>query len=189
MPRGVTDQFLKILQHERRSNLRTALAMAGLSLVAYFMAELTDQPLLGAVVWLALGSLLVGAGAGLAYAWRQTRAYNESLRASWNQWMRMSLSCARVDEVARHVQARGRATPVANVGWGLLFAANATLFGALWADAAFALLLGAAVAVANGLVLGTLAGRAVWNLEWSRRFSTALHEMLGRGEIGLWGEV
>lgn len=189
MPRGVTDQFLRILAHEKKSGVRTLLAMAGLSVVAYYMAELTDQPLFGAVAWLALLSLAAGLALGAAYGWRTTARYNESLRASWNQWMRMSLSCARVDEVSRHVEARGRAAPVAGAGWGALFAANAVLFAALWAEAAWAVALGAGVTVANGLVLGTLAGRAAWNLGWARRFSRALHEMLGKGEIGLWGEV
>jgi hypothetical protein len=163
--------------------------MAGLSVVAYYMAELTDQPLFGAVAWLALASLAAGLALGLLHGWRTTKRYNESLRASWNQWMRMSLSCARVDEVSRHVEARGRAAPLAGAGWGALFLANVLLFAALWTEAAWAAALGAAVAVANGLVLGTLAGHAAWNLEWSRRFSRALHEMLGKGEIGMWGEV
>lgn len=189
MPRGVTDQFLRILAHEKRSGLRTVLAMGGLSVFAYFMAELTDQPLFGAVVWLALAALVAGLVAGAAYGWRTTTRYNESLRASWNQWMRMSLSCARVDEVSRHVESRGRAAPLAGVGWGALFAANVVLFAALWSGAAWAVAFGAGVTVANGLVLGTLAGRAAWSLGWARSFSKALHEMLGRGEIGLWGEV
>lgn len=189
MPRGVTDQFLTILRHEKRSGIRTILAMGGLSLVAYFMAELTDEAFLGAIVWLALVSIVVGLVAGGVYGWRVTTRYNESIRASWNQWMRMSLSCARVDEVARHVHNEGRAAPVAGVGWGLLFAANATLFVALWVGAAWADAWGAGVTVANGLVLGVLAGRAAWSLEWARRLGRTLHDMLGRGEIGLWGEV
>ena len=189
MPRGVTDQFLRILAHERRTGLRTVLAMGGLSVIAYFMAELTDQPLFGAVVWLALLSLVLGLVAGGVHGWRTTQRYNESIRASWNQWMRMSLSCARVDEVSRHVEARGRAAPVAGAGWGALFAANALLFAALWMDAPWAVTLGAGVTVANGLVLGALAGSAAWSLGWARSFSKALHEMLGKGEIGMWGEV
>lgn len=189
MPRGVTDQFLRILAHERKTGVRTLFVMGGLFLFAYFMAELTDQPLFGAVVWLALVSLVLGLVLGGVYGWRTTERYNESLRSSWNQWMRMSLSCGRLDEVSRHVEARGRAAPIAGAGWGALFAANAVLFAALWTDAAWAPAFGSAVTVANGVVLGALAGRAAWSLEWARRFSTALHEMLGKGEIGLWGEV
>lgn len=189
MPHGVSDQFLRILRNERKGSVRAIVLAAALLPLAYFMAELTDQSFLGLIVWLAFLALAAGAAAGVLWARHQTAKYNDSLRQSWNQWMRMSLSCARVDEVSRHVEARGRAAPVAGAGWGALFAANALLFVALWVNAPWAVTLGAAVTVANGLVLGTLAGRAAWSLGWSRRFSKALHEMLGKGEIGMWGEV
>lgn len=189
MPRGVTDQFLKILAQERRAAIKTMAGMGGLSLLAYFMAEMTDGPLVGAVVALAILSLVLGLAAGAGYAYVRTKRYGESLRASWNQWMRMSLHATRVDEVARQVELRGKAPALAGVGWTALFAANALLFWALWVEAALAPALGAAVTVANGLVLGTLAGQAAWSLQWSARFSRTLHEMVGKGEIGMWGEV
>lgn len=189
MPRGVTDQFLKILAHERKLAARTVLVMGILALPVYFMAELTDRPLLGAVVWLAALAFAVGAACGIAHAWRRTVRYNESLRASWNQWMRMSLSASRVDQVARHVEMRGAAPAIAGIGWTALFAANVLLFWSLWVEAAWGLALGGAVTTANGLVLGALVGEALWDLRWSMQFSRALHEMLGKGEIGMWGEV
>lgn len=189
MPRGVTDQFLKILAHERRSATRTMLAVAGLSLLAYVMAELTDEALVGAVVALAILALVAGLAAGMAHAWHQTRRYGESMRASWNQWMRMSLQATRIEEVARGVELRSRAPALAGVGWTALFCANVLLFWALWVEAAWSPAFGAAVTVANGLVLGALLGGALWSLQWSARFSRTLHEMLGKGEIGLWGEI
>ena len=189
MPRGVTDQFLRILRAERRASLRTALAMLGLSAFAYFMAELTDGPLLGSVVVLAAVTLLVGLAAGILWGRHRTERYNESLRASWSAWMRMSLSCASVREVARHVESKGRAPPVGGVGWAALFLANALLFLFLWFDLGFALVFGVMVTTANGLVLGTLAGDALWSLRWTGQFAKALDVMIAQGQLGMWGEV
>lgn len=189
MPRGVTDQFLKILRNERRHGLRTALACAGLAPLAYFMAELTDQPLFGWVVLAAFAALAAGAGLGFWHATRRHRRYEESLRASWNAWMRMSLSCERIDEVARHVRERGGPRHVANVGWSGLLIANALLFLALWFAAPWALSYGVMVAVANGLTLGAVCAHALATRRWSGRFAKALDELVTEGQVGLWGEV
>ena len=189
MPRGVTDQFLKILSNERRMGLRTALACAGLAPLAYFMAELTDRPLLGWVVLATLLALAAGVGLGIAWAHHRQKAYNESLRGSWNAWMRMSLSCTRVEEVARHVQDKGKAPPVASVGWATLLVANAVLFLALWFEAPWALAYGVMVATGNGLALGAVAGHALWTRRWSGQFAKALDDLITEGQVGLWGEV
>lgn len=189
MPRGVTDQFLRILQRERSTSVRTALSMLGLFFFAYFMAELTDGPLLGAVVVLALVMAIVGLAVGVLWGRHRTERYNDSIRASWNAWMRMSLSCASVEEVARHVANRPRAPPVAGVGWAALFLANALLFVLLWFEASFAVVFGVMVTTANGLVLGALAGNALWSLRWIAQFSKAIDELIAQGQLGMWGEV
>lgn len=189
MPRGVTDQFLKILENERKHAVRTTIAMGALFVFAYFMAELTDQPLFGRVVLLAIGTLLVGIVLGGAWAWRTTNHYNESLRASWNAWMRMSLSATSVGEVARSVENKGKPWPVASIGWALLLLANVALFAALWMETPWAITLGAAVTTANGLTLGTLVGSSLWNLRWARQFGSALDELVTEGQVGLWGEL
>jgi hypothetical protein len=191
MPRGVTDQFLAILQNERRHAFRTIAAMAALSVFGYFMAELTDQPLFGSVVLLGAVALVAGLGLGLLWAWRTTTRYNASLRASWNAWMRMSLSATRVEQVARGVERKGPswAHRVAGVGWAALFLANVALFVALWDEVAWGTTLGAAVTVANGLVLGALVGASAWNLRWAQQFTTALDELVAEGQVGLWGEL
>lgn len=189
MPRGVTDQFLRILDNERKASTRTALAMLVLFLFAYGMAELTDRPLFGRVVILAIGALCAGLVLGGVLAWRRTEKYNASLRDAWNAWMRMSLSSSRVDEVARRVAEKGRPWPVAGVGWAALFLANAVVFATLWMELAWAPTLGALVAAANGLVLGALAGAAIWAHRWARQFHKALDELVAEGQVGLWGEV
>lgn len=189
MPRGVTDQFLRILDNERKLSIRAAAVAAGLAPVAYFMAELTDQPPLGHVVLLALVAILAGVGAGVAFGYWRTRTYNESIRSSWNAWMRMSISCTRVDEVARHVQRRQPMTRLTGVGWAALLVVNALLFALLWTEVSWALAFGAVITVVNGIVLGGLAGQAAWNLRWTRSFTRALDELVAEGQIGLWGEV
>ncbi|MFA5860250.1 MAG: hypothetical protein WDA16_01005 [Candidatus Thermoplasmatota archaeon] len=189
MPRGVTDQFLKILENERKHSVRTTIVMTALFVIAYFMAELTDQPLFGRVVLLAIGTLLAGAALGGAWAWRTTTKYNASLRASWNAWMRMSLSATTVNEVARNVQNKGKAWPVASAGWALLLIANAALFVALWMEQPWGIALGAGVTTANGLTLGALAGSSLWNLRWAKQFGSALDELVTEGQVGLWGEL
>lgn len=189
MPRGVTDRFLSILSHERRMGLRTALVCLALVPLAYFMAELTDGPLLGWVVLATFLSLAAGAGLGAWWAHRRTARYNESLRESWNSWMRMSLSCARVDEVARHVEDKGAPLPVANVGWSALLLANGLLFAALWFETPWASAYGVMVAVANGMSLGAVAAHALWTRHWSGQFAKALDDLITEGQVGLWGEV
>lgn len=189
MPRGVTDQFLKILDNERRTSVRTALAMGALTLLAYVMAELTDEPLLGFVVWTALLALVVGGAGGAALAWWRTKRYNDSLRGAWNQWMRASLACAHVDEIERQVHQKGRPLPVASVGWGVLFVLNAFLFAALWIETSWATNLGYAVTLANGLVIGALVAGAAWTWRWAKQFHKALDELVTEGQVGLWGEI
>lgn len=189
MPRGVTDQFLQILRDERKTSVRTALTMTGLFGLAYFMAELADKPLLGRVVILSFIALAVGLVAGLLYARHRTEAYNHSLRESWNAWMRMSLSCRSVDEVARHVAHKAPAPPLAGVGWGVLFMANALLFALLWIEAGAADVAGVLVTGVNGVVLGALIGHSLWSLRWTSQFSKALDDLVAQGQVGLWGEL
>ena len=189
MPHGVNDQFLRILKNERRGSLRAVgLAMALLPL-AYFMAELTDEAFLGVIVWLAFAALAAGAALGVLYGRHQTTRYNESLRQSWNAWMRMSSSCARIDEVARHVQNKERSVSLRGAATALLILLNGVLFALLWAEVFFALEFGAVVTALNGIVLGFLAGHAIWNWRWTEQFSRALDELISEGRVGLWGEV
>lgn len=189
MPRGVTDQFLSLLKRERRAQTRTFVLMLLAVAPAYFMAELTDRPLFGLAVWLALAAVAAGAGLGLLWARLETQRHERSLREGWNAWMRMSLTAGRLSDVERAVRQKGPALHVEAVGWTALLAANAALFLALWLDASWAFAYGAGVNVANGLVVGALAGRAAWTYRWVAHFSKALDALIAEGQVGLWGEV
>ena len=189
MPHGVSDQFLRILGNERKGSLRAIVLALALLPLAYFMAELTDEPFLGLIVWLAALALAGGAAAGVLWARHQTAKYNESLRQSWNQWMRMSLSCASIHEVAAHVQNKRTHVGLRGAAAALLVILNGALFAFLWFDVAWAFEFGAIVTVLNGLVLGFLAGHAAWSWRWTSQFTKALDELISDGQVGLWGEV
>lgn len=189
MPHGVSDQFLRILKNERKGSLRAIILAAALVPLAYFMAELTDTAFFGAVVWGAIASIIVGVGGGVLWARHRTQQYNESIRLRWNAWMRMSLSCARIDEVARHVDNKRDHKSLRSAAAALLVALNGVLFIFLWAELGFALAFGLVVTILNGVVLGFLAGHAVWHWRWTAQFNRALDELLSEGSVGLWGEV
>lgn len=188
MPHGVNDQFLKILKNERKGSMRAIVIAASLVPLAYFMAELTDHAFVGIVVWLAFLTLAIGVAGGLLWGHHQTKRYNESLRQSWNAWMRMSLSCARIDEVARHVQNKRKPVALAGIASALLVVLNGALFAVLWAETSWGLQFGAIVTGLNGIVLGFLAGHAAWSWRWTAQFNKALDELISDGKVGLWGE-
>src|SRR5205823_11226982 len=179
-----------ILANERRHAVHSALWMLPVAGLTYFMAEMTDKPLLGSIVLLAVVAVVAGIAAGALGARWSTSRWNESLAAQWGQWMRMSLQCSRVHEVARSVAARPRAAPrVAGVGWTALFLANALLFVALWNDAGWSVAYGAAVTTAHGIVLGAIVGHAAWTFGWAAKCEAALRELLAEGKVGIWGEI
>lgn len=189
MPHGVSDQFLRILGNERKGSLRAIALAIALLPFAYFMAELTDDPFLGLVVWLAALALAGGAAIGVLWARHQTARYNESLRQSWNQWMRMSLSCASVHEVAAHVHNKRSQVGLRGVAAAMLVILNGALFAFLWSALPWAFEFGVIVTATNGLVLGFLAGHAAWSWRWTSQFTKALDELINEGRVGLWGEV
>lgn len=188
MPNGVNDQFLRILKNERKGSIRAIALAIALVPLAYFMAELTDHAFLGVVVILAALALVAGGALGVLWGRHLTTTYNESLRQSWNAWMRMSLSCARIDEVARHVRNKERALSLRGAAAALLIVLNGVLFAVLWSEVAWGLELGAIVTALNGVVLGFLAGHAIWNWRWTAQFSKALDDLISAGQVGLWGE-
>lgn len=190
MARGVTDHFLRILKNERKQSARALVAALALCVPVYFMAELTDAPLYGRIVWAAGGAIALGLLVGVLAGRYRTQHYNESLKTGWNAWMRMSLSSTRIREVARGVRQKpAGARNATAVGWALLVVVNAALFIVLWNEASFATSFGLFTTLLNGLVVGALAGHAAWCWHWTSQFGRALDELMADGSVGLWGEV
>ncbi len=189
MVKGVSDQFLRILNNERRVAVRSVAAGIVAAALALFMANLADEPLFGTESFAYAVALFVGVATGVAVGWRRSTRFEESLRAGWNAWMRFSLSCARVDEVYRKASNRPAPSAVAaGVLAGALVVANALLFALLWVEAPAARALGVPVALADGLAAGAWIGSSAWSLGWTRSFRKALAELVRDGSIGIWGE-
>lgn len=189
LAKGVSDQFLRILENERRLAIRHVGIGAALALVALFMANLADEPLFGTESFAYAVALFLGVGGGLALAWWRSRQVSESIRSGWNAWMRFSVSCTRVDEVYRKAAGRRARSPaVTGVGAAALFFANAILFVLLWVDAPSSAWLGVPTVMADGIVVGGWLGSSAWRFGWALSFTKALEDLLRDGSIGLWGE-
>jgi len=190
MPRGVTDQFLHILDLERRHAIRALVAGGVLALLGLFLAELADEPLYGWASRFFTVALVAGAVLGVLLARRRTAAWSESLRARWSAWMRFSVSSTSVAEVDR--KARGKA-PLPAAAWGLVagaaLVANVALFAALWWEVAAAAAFGLALSAANGAGLGLWLGSRIFTFRWTSSVDRAVRELIRDGEVGLWGEA
>ncbi|MHB8605826.1 MAG: hypothetical protein ACYDCK_11280 [Thermoplasmatota archaeon] len=189
MPRGVSDQFVKILEHERKRALKRIGLVVLAAILAEQMAELSDTPWFGAETRLYVGLFIVGIALGAAVAWLRARRYAESIKTGWNNWMRFSVSCTSVHELYR--KARGK-EPASAAWWGLaaaaLLIANVGLFVWLWNDVVGAQPFAYAMSIVNALALGGLIGTAVWSFAWARRFMHALDELMREGTLSFWGE-
>lgn len=190
MAKGVSDQFLRILENERRLATRHLAWAAGLALVLLFVANLADEPLFGTESFLYAVALFLGIGGGIALGWRHSKKLGDSLKGGWNQWMRMSTSCTRVDEVWR--KASGKPAGSNPAATGLLAAGllvlNALLFALLWVESSAAKPLGLLTVLVDGGFVGGWIGNAAWRFGWVRSFTRALEDLLRDGTVGIWGE-
>ncbi len=145
-------------------------------------------------IWAPLGPalhgalFLVGLGVGAIVAWRTSRGYEDSMRGRWNQWMRLAPACENVPELARKV--RGASTTL-RVAWiaallTLLWATELGLIVLAFVDAGSAAF-SIPVIAANAIFVGILAGYQLRILTWTKTFRRSLDEMVGAGEIGVWG--
>lgn len=187
VPKGVAKEFLSLLEGHQRLAVRQVAVLGAVAVLllgpAYYMAPPWGLATSAAAV-------LVGAAAGLLWAQRRTRRYEDSLRGSWTAWMRNAVASDTVPELHRRV--RGRRGAVLPYLW-------AAALTALWAVEVLLLVLALndetavawahAAAGANGLVVGLLLGNALRTWRWTRAFRDSLGDMLAAGEVGLWGVV
>lgn len=187
MPSGVASDLIRVLDLELRGDRQRVwvLAVVGVLLAgpAWVLAQLWG-------VVSHAGALAAGVGIGMLWAHLATRRYEASMRSTWKQWNRFAVACHSVPEIHRKVRGgTGRGLPV-------LYAAGLT---AVWALEVLLLSLALADAtafwwsfvavVANGLLVGAMAGRFLWGRRWTRALRTSIRDMVDHGEIGVWGIV
>ncbi len=187
VPRGVGKDFLQLLDGEQSVDRMRLIVMAIVGLVLLAPAFFLWPPM-GLVVHLA--AWLVGMGLGWLIAARTSRGYEASLRGRWNTWMKLAPACDSVPELARKVRGRRATFQVAWIAAGLtlLWVLEIGLLVLAFMDLgspAFS----APVIIANGLLVGVVAGHSMQLLTWTRAFHRSLDEMMRDGEIGVWGAM
>ncbi len=191
MPQGVTYNFLTILDRELRVHgvlLAVALPLMGL---VGFLAELADAPPWGPLVMRTTVLLVVAFLVGLAVSWWLTQRTQESIRERWRKWMQWSQTSQRLPDVETRVEDRRRwfAPAVQGVAWAVAIVLNVLVFVALWYGWGGARGFAELVLLLDAVALGALAAYAVWRLQWTWRFRSALREMVEDGTVGVWGEL
>ncbi|HWG89703.1 MAG TPA: hypothetical protein VNZ52_02540 [Candidatus Thermoplasmatota archaeon] len=189
MARGVTDQFLKIVERDRHRALLTLFAALALVAPAYFLAELADAPRLGAVAVTFFAALVVAFIAGLITAWRHYHRVNKDLKERWTTWMRFSTSAGTLDDVERKVQGKAPAsTALKAAGLALLVIGNGVAFALLWAESPAGPFATALAVILDGITLGLTAAGSLWLLGWCTLFRRAVGQLVEEGQMGIWGE-
>lgn len=189
VPRGITDQFLKILDLESRRAWAVLAAGAVAFAVALFLADLADRPRFGDVTVAFAAVALLATAVTALWAWRRAKWRTMRLADEWSAWMKFSVGSASIAEIERKVRDRPASPPWAPGLVVALFAiANAVVFALLWADAAIAVAAALAIAVANGLAIGVLLGTTGLRLWWARSATAAANDLVGSGAVSVWGE-
>lgn len=189
MPRGITDQFLKILEAEAR-RAWTVLALGVAAFVpALILADLADPPQFGSVATICLAVALLATAAAAALAYRAARKRTLALADEWSQWMKYSVASGTIDEIERKVHDRPlRPSWLAGFLVAAFLVANALVFALLWFEASAAAPMAAAMAAANGGAVGVLVGTSALRLWWAKSATAAAQELVGAGTVSVWGE-
>ena len=192
---GVAENFIGILRQDERASgralVRHALFFVLLVLVTGIAIDLPDGRMFGIGTGVVILALVAGVGLGLLFARFVTlRRFDHSLANGWNQWMRYSVACSRVDEVHRRVHGRPatRSTTLAATLWSLALFATMVLLLLTVLDGA-PTLEKTPVFAAYGAYLGFLAGRTIALRIWVHHLLVSLDELVRKGEIGVWGIV
>lgn len=189
MARGVTDQFLRIVQREQHRAILTFFVAIALVAPALFLADLADEPKLGSVAQAFLGALVLAFLGGLLVSWRHFQAINKGLKTHWTTWMRFSTSSASLEDVERKVHGKAPATSTLRAaGLAVLILANGAAFALLWAEVPSAPLFTTLAVVLDGITLGITAAGSLWLLGWCSLFRRAVAELVEEGQMGIWGE-
>lgn len=191
MPFGVSHDFLTLLDEGKRRGLVALLPLAVAGLAGGVVAELLDPGRAGAFLQLYGGALAAGVVAGGVAGWRVVRAWGESLRESWTDWMHSAVGAATVADAAERAGAPH--VTVGRLAGAALLAANGAVLVAAWfrlppfgfAEPYSALAL---VTVAcTGLAVGARASIEVAQAIWCREIEQQTLDLVEEGRVGVWG--
>jgi hypothetical protein len=188
MAKGVSEQFVKIMDREGRFASRGLVILVVWGAIAYFLAELSDLTAYGPNVRTYAAALVIGAGLGGLFAYRRFDAHARSLKEKWDHWMRDSVGSATLEELSAKVN--DREPPSAwkrAVAVSAFIVGNAAFFIAMWLGVELGALTTAFAGI-DGLVVGAATGRALWTIYWTRSFDKAVEELVGSGRVGVWGD-
>lgn len=191
---GVAENFISILRDEERLRLRSLLRLGAFLLCVVLLAGLVaDLPERGALFGAAAGlAILAGlAGVGLGLLWGRyvlARRYRSSMVASWNQWMRYSVACNRVDEIHRRVRGKSAVRSVGVLAgvWAVVLFVTLVLVVVTVLDPQAAWNQAPVFMLYAGL-LGFLMGSRIAIGIWMHSLLVSLDDLVRRGEIALWG--
>lgn len=182
---GVASHFLQLLEADQKAAAQQAVVG-----VVVAVALAVPAALLLPFAGLAVHAVAAGVGvlAGLWLAQRRTRAYESSLKGSWQRWMRFAVACDTLPDVARRVEGRGSRSRVALLAAGLtvLWVLELALI-LLALDAARSAWLAIPVLLLNGALAGWMVGHAFAMRAWTGNLRQSVGDLVESGELGLWG--
>lgn len=191
MPFGVSQDFLNLLDEGQRRGLLALIPLAAVAAAGGFVAEMLDPGRAGPFVWLYAASLLAGLVVGGLAGWRVVRAWGESLRESWTEWMHSAIGAPSIAEAAQ--RAGASRVEIGRAASAVLVAANAACLIAAWFQLppfAFTDVYGAfAVATLGitGVVLGARAAIGLAQAWWCREIEEQTMDLVREGRVGVWG--
>ncbi len=165
----------------RRRIITLSIIGAVLALPAWYVAPTWGLVTHGA-------TLAVGALAGWLVARTRRGAMEESLRARWRDWNRLSIAGGSLGELHRRVKGRrgdNRAFVLAAV-LTAVWALELLVFTLALMDTTSLWWSHVAISI-NALIIMVLLMDAVHLFRWSRALASSIRSMVREGEIGVWG--
>jgi len=191
MPFGVSRDFLTLAEDGQRRRLLELVPLAVGAILAGSVAELLDPARFGVYSWLFVASLGAGLGVGGIGGWLQTRAWADSFREGWTEWMHSAVGAGSMREVAR--RAGARAVNVDRTAAALLAALNVAVLVAAWFTlppfslatpyGAFAV----STVALTGLAIGARASLGLAEAWWCREIERQTLDLVEEGRVGVWG--
>lgn len=196
MTKGVAENFLVVLTKDERAAKRrivwTTLVTASLGLFTWLLVDRRlEDAWFGTGLTAFLGAVFAGVAVGtLRGRIKYHHRYEESLRFSWNRWMRFSVSAPSAHAIYRQVNGRAPQPSVWKAALLLgfvLFASFITMVVTLL-DPSTAMNASSLFMLYGGLAGFALSDAVVFR-HWAHRFRSEVTAMVKRGDLPVWGVV